>query len=183
LTQVIFSNIVLLICLPHYFAIVLGSWAVGSIISPVLSGSLIQQSSWRWCFYINYPFCIVRLLGALLFVRPSDESSLPLLHQLGRMDWLGAILFMARSTLCLVGVSWGGTQYLWVSRPTIASIATGIVIVILFSIWQSRLGLRSLLPTPLFKSKRMGGAFYCLIANGLVVSLPGGLSSPLLISL
>jgi MFS family permease len=183
LTQVIFSNIVLLICLPHYFAIVLGSWAVGSIIGPVLSGSLIQQSSWRWCFYINYPFCIVRLLGALLFVRPGDESSLPLLHRLGRMDWLGAILFMAGSTLCLVGVSWGGTQYPWVSRPTIASIATGIVIVILFSIWQSRLGLRSLLPTPLFKSKRMGGAFYCLIANGLVVSLPGGLSSPLLISL
>jgi len=30
LTQVIFSDIVPLICLPHYYAMVLGSWAVGA---------------------------------------------------------------------------------------------------------------------------------------------------------
>jgi len=61
MTQVIFCDMVPLRQRPHYFSMVLGSWSIGSIIGPVLGGSLVERASWRWCFHINFPFCVVGL--------------------------------------------------------------------------------------------------------------------------
>jgi len=48
ITQVIFCDIVPLRQRPKYFAMVLGSWSIGSIIGPVVGGALVENASWRW---------------------------------------------------------------------------------------------------------------------------------------
>lgn len=53
LGQVIYADIVPLRQRPKYFSIVLGTWAVGSVIGPLLGGAFVDRLSWRWCFYIN----------------------------------------------------------------------------------------------------------------------------------
>ena len=48
ITQVIFCDIVPLRQRPKYFAMVLGSWSIGSIVGPVVGGALVENVSWRW---------------------------------------------------------------------------------------------------------------------------------------
>jgi MFS family permease len=53
LGQVIFADIVPLRQRPKYFSIVLGAWAIGSVLGPLIGGLFSVHASWRWCFYIN----------------------------------------------------------------------------------------------------------------------------------
>lgn len=48
LTQVIFCDIVPLRVRPKYFSLVLLMWSIGTIIGPLIGGSLVENASWRW---------------------------------------------------------------------------------------------------------------------------------------
>lgn len=121
MTQVIFCDMVPLRQRPQYFSMVLASWSIGSIIGPVLGGAFVESASWRWCFYINFPFCFLGFSAALLFV---DDVDVPLADHPRRMDWLGAFLFVGSTTSLLLGISWGGTQHPWASAATVAPIGS-----------------------------------------------------------
>ena len=174
MTQVIFCDMVPLRQRPHYFSMVLGSWSIGSIIGPVLGGSLVERASWRWCFHINFPFCVVGLVAALCFVRSDadDNSDLPLAERLRHMDWTGALLFVGGMTTLLVGISWGGTQYAWASAATLGPIVAGVLGIAIFVRWQMHAQPYSMLPASLLRNLSSAAAFYCALINGLVVSLP-----------
>jgi MFS family permease len=92
-----------------YFSVVLGSWSIGSIIGLVVGGALVERISWRWCFYINIPFCIVGLIAVLFYIWSEEGLDLSLKRKIRQMDWVGAILFVGGIIVLLVGVSWGGT--------------------------------------------------------------------------
>jgi len=51
--QVIFADIVPLRQRPKYFSLVLGAWALGSVLGPLIGGVFVERADWRWCFYIN----------------------------------------------------------------------------------------------------------------------------------
>lgn len=51
--QVIYADIVPLRQRPKYFSIVLVSWALGTVLGPLVGGYVVEHYSWRWCFYIN----------------------------------------------------------------------------------------------------------------------------------
>jgi len=46
---------------------------VGPVMGPVLGGWLTDNYSWRWVFYVNLPFGLLALAGAVLFL-PGGES-------------------------------------------------------------------------------------------------------------
>lgn len=48
LTQLIFADIVPLRQRPKFFSVVLISWAIGTVVGPVLGGVLAEKSTWRW---------------------------------------------------------------------------------------------------------------------------------------
>jgi hypothetical protein len=73
----------------------------------------VEDTSRRWCFYISFPFCGLGLVAALFFVCPRDVLNLPFADGLRQMGWASALLFVSGMTSLLVGISWGGTQYLW----------------------------------------------------------------------
>lgn len=173
LTQVIFCDMVPLRQRPQYFSMVLGAWSVGSIIGPVVGGSLVETASWRWCFYINFPFCAVGLVAAILFVRSDREyAGIPSREQARQMDWRGALLFLSSIISLLVGLSWGGTQYAWTSAATLAPIIMGVLGMAVFGWWQARIQPHGLLPTTLFYNVSSVAAFYCAFVLGLVVRFP-----------
>jgi MFS family permease len=170
ITQVVFSDLVPLRERPKYFSVVLGSWATGSIVGPMVGGALVERASWRWCFHVNFPFCAISFVAACVFIRPGRASTAPLAQKLGQVDWAGAVLFVASLTSFLVGLSWGGVQHPWTSPATKAPIAAGMVGVALFLGWQVYRGENSLLPLTLFRSVSSVAAFYGALVNGLVVS-------------
>lgn len=167
MTQVIFCDMIPLRQQPQYFSMVLASWSIGSIIGPVVGGSLVETASWRWCFHINFPFCFLGLVAAMFFVRDSDLS---FERRPQRMDWVGALLFVGSTTSFLVGISWGGTQYPWASAATLAPVIVGALGATVFVAWQIHAQPNSLLPTSLFYNASAIAAFYCALVNGFVVS-------------
>jgi EmrB/QacA subfamily drug resistance transporter len=69
----------------------IGTWsaftAITAAIGPVLGGWLVENASWRWVFFINFPIAVIVVLLSLWRVPESrDEAAI------GRLDWQGATL-------------------------------------------------------------------------------------------
>ncbi|KAJ4989893.1 major facilitator superfamily transporter [Stagonosporopsis vannaccii] len=169
ITQVIFCDIVPLRQRPKYFAMVLGSWSIGSIVGPVVGGALVEHASWRWCFHINYPFCGIGFVVAAWFVRMNATTELTITQKLKQTDWIGALLFIGSFTSFLVGLSFGGVQHPWVSAATLAPMISGLAGIATFLSWQVYKKPHSLLPTSIFYNLSAISAFYCAMINGLVL--------------
>ncbi|KAF8178201.1 major facilitator superfamily domain-containing protein [Mycena galopus ATCC 62051] len=126
-------------------------FAAGFSVGPVIGGYLLD-TSFRWIFGINLPACAVAIVLCFLFLRgkvqsgqaasnlPSNPSSTSAvkakLHSLGRMDWLGAILFIAGGILILLALNWGSTNG-WKSARVIACFVVGGVLMIIFILWEN----------------------------------------------
>ncbi|KAF2114257.1 major facilitator superfamily domain-containing protein [Lophiotrema nucula] len=169
MSQVIFCDIVPLRQRPRYFALVLGSWSVGSIIGPVTGGVLCTNTTWRWVFYINFPFCFLGFVLAVVFVKLNAVSKLTFAEKLKRTDWIGALLFLGGSSSFLIGLSWGGVQYSWKSYQTLVPLIVGAAVVVAFGCWQRRVSPNSLIPLSIFYCPSAVAAFYCAMINGLVL--------------
>src|SRR5690348_11894468 len=73
-------------------------WAMSAIVGPTIGGVITQALSWRWTFYVNFPIGIIALL-LLLTLHEREE------HRGGTIDWTGALIFTAATTLLLLGVN------------------------------------------------------------------------------
>lgn len=174
LAQVIFCDTVPLRLRPRFFSMVLISWSIGSIIGPIVGGILVEHASWRWCFYINFPFCGIGLVAAVYCMRFSAVSHFTLAQKAQRVDWIGAMLFLGSMTSLLIGISWGGVQYPWKSFNTVAPITVGLLGVAAFVMWQLYASPHGkLLPLAALSSRSAIAAFYCALVNGVVVSNSG----------
>jgi MFS family permease len=172
LTQVIFCDIVPLRQRPKYFPLVLGSWSVGSVLGPCIGGILTERASWRWCFIVNFPFCLVGFVVAIVFVRLNRVVDLTLAQKLKQTDWIGVVVFIGGMTSFLVGLSWGGIQHPWNSAATLTPIIAGLLALVAFLFWQRFAQPHSLLPMSIFYNWSAIAAFYCALVNGLIVSHP-----------
>jgi MFS family permease len=170
MSQVIFCDIVPLRQRPKYFAMVLASWSIGSVVGPVLGGALCENTTWRWVFYINFPFCGLGFILATVFVRLNSSAQMTFVQKIRSIDWIGAMLFLGGTTSFLIGLSWGGIQYPWDSWQTLVPIIVGLANVVIFLGWQYKAAPKSLLPTSLFYCPSAVAAFYCALVNGFAVS-------------
>ncbi|KAH7628156.1 major facilitator superfamily domain-containing protein [Sordaria sp. MPI-SDFR-AT-0083] len=166
--QVIFADIVPLRQRPKYFAIVLAAWALGSVLGPLIGGLFVEHAIWRWCFYLNFPFCAMGLLLVPAFVKLTTKKT-SLGSKLTRVDWLGGFLFIGGLTSFLVGMSWAGIQFEWRSVQTIVPMTVGGVSVLASIVWE-RYGAREpFLRASLFRSRSAIAAYGCALFQGLIL--------------
>ena len=131
----------------------IGIWsgfsAITTGIGPVLGGWLIEHVSWRAVFFINLPIAFFVVLISLRHVveNPYREGT--------RIDWLGAIL----AAFGLGAVVYGlieSSQVGFNDRAVVMALATGIIVLILFLVVESRLA-SPMLPLTLFRSRTFAG--------------------------
>ena len=92
--------------------------------------------------------------------------------KLRRVDWIGGFLFLTGMTSFIVGLSWAGVQYEWLSVQTLLPMALGLAAVVLAVVWDC-LGAREPMLKPwLFRSPSAAAAYSCAFLQGFVVRDP-----------
>ena len=128
----------------RYIGLLAGTWAFASVIGPFIGGFIVDNMSWRWVFLINLP------IGALALAVTSSVLRLPVHRRSHRIDVEGAVLLIAGVSSVLLALVWGGTEYPW-SSPVISGLAVGgVVTLIAFVVWESRVE-EPILPLRLFR--------------------------------
>jgi Fungal trichothecene efflux pump (TRI12) len=100
----------------------------------------------------------------------SPVAEVSLQQKLCQTDWVGGFLFVGSMTAFLMGISWGGVQHPWRSAQTLAPIFVSVATLGVLILWELRYATRTLVPLSLFHCPSAIAAFYCALANGLVVS-------------
>jgi MFS family permease len=173
LNYVILSDIVPLRQRAIYIAITQLSWSVGAIAGPLVGGLFADHATWRWIFYVNFPFCAVGLVMIPFSVNlrvqvPSLEA------RLLRFDWLGTVLFTSSVTSFLLGLTLGGSRFAWDSWHIIVPIVIGAVGLVATVVWEMNLTKNPMLRVELLNSRSGCAAYICVFLQGLLVSLPDG---------
>ncbi len=132
----------------------IGTWsgftAITSALGPVLGGWLVENTSWRWIFFINVPLAAIVL--AILFWRVPESRD----EETRNLDWWGAIL----ATLGLGVIVFGliEASSLGLTAPLVLGcLAVGVIILATF-IFVERNSRAPMMPLSLFKSRTFSGA-------------------------
>ncbi len=112
----------------RYQGYIAATFAVATVIGPLVGGLLVQHASWRWVFYVNLPLGVAALVGLHLRL-PADAhggSKPPL-------DLTGAAILTGATTALLLACIWGGSRYAWDSATIVGlivvAVALGVVLV------------------------------------------------------
>jgi MFS family permease len=168
MNNVIISDIIPLRHRPMYLAVPQIAWAVGTITGPLIGGLFVEHATWRWVFYINFPFCaiglaIIPFTVKLFAERPSVKE------RLMRMDWVGMFLFISSTTSFLIGITWGGVQYEWYSWQTLVPLFLGLVGLYLTCMWEIFVAPKPFLRFSLFNNRSANAAYVGSLLQGLLL--------------
>lgn len=108
-----------------YMGLFSGVSAVATVGGPLLGGVVVETPflGWRWCFWIGIP----GVLAALPLLRRTAFPA-PVVIDRGRLDWAGALLIPAGTSVLLVWLSLSGHQFPWLSGMSAGIVGTGLAI-------------------------------------------------------
>ena len=119
-------------------------WGVSGLLGPAIGGFLTEHVSWRWCFYVNFPLCV---LSIVLIARFLHERVVRHGHSI---DYIGALTLSGSVASLLLALQ----------TPDNPEMAAGLyalsaVLVPVF-IWQERRAPEPLMPLWLFRRRAIG---------------------------
>ncbi len=125
-----------------------GVFGIATVAGPLLGSAIVDNSSWRWVFYVNLPIGIlgaVAILYALGPLRPSIVRRFDVVGAALLVTWVGALEY------ALVQVSDAG--WAW-SDPRVLGLLFGAVIgVAVFALWELRGAPEPLVPLRLLSDR------------------------------
>lgn len=148
----------------------MGLWGsvagVATLVGPILGGVLVDAAGWEWIFYINVPVGVIGFIFAARLVPTLPTTA----H---RFDWLGVVL-SGLGLFCIVFGIQEAESYNWgtITGPISiwSLIITGIVLMVLFVIWQRLNRAEPLLPLVLFKDRNFSLANLAISAMGFTIT-------------
>jgi len=129
-----------------WMGVMMAVFGLSSIIGPALGGWITDTLSWRWVFYINLPFAVLAIIGVVITL-PKVRAE----HRV-KIDWLGSVILVVGLIPILLGFTWAGTKYAWGSPTELTLFIGGLIVLILFVLWERRAEDPLLAPS-LFKNR------------------------------
>ncbi|WP_416429760.1 MDR family MFS transporter [Paenarthrobacter nicotinovorans] len=120
--------------------------AAGTIAGPLVGGLVTDLFGWRWNF-VGSGLVAVGSLVIVAFTLPATRGA-----RCRSVDYLGALLISLGISGLLVWVSFGGTQFPWISAPS--GILLGVTLVTLaMAVWVESRVREPIIPLSLFRSR------------------------------
>ena len=146
----------------QYMGYMMAVMMLAMIAGPLIGGTITDNFSWRWIFYINLPVGGAALVYlAIVLHTPRNRIS----HTI---DYLGAGLLAIAATALVLLASWGGTQYAWSSSPIMGLAVMGIVATAAF-IWAEARAKEPILPLHLFRIRNFTVASVMIFLTGFAM--------------
>ena len=155
---------------------------------PILGGAITTHTTWRWIYLFNAPGALVGILWLLLsWPRRTSPKPSPRLdhHALRQVDYIGALLLLAASTLLVFALQEAGaTTYLWNSPTIISTLVISGASWIAFFAWISWLSFRKtrsetacIFPLHIALTRPTGPAIIAILCSGFpyfvtIINLP-----------
>ncbi|CAP79873.1 putative transporter [Penicillium chrysogenum] len=168
LSEVIITDLVPLRWRGQYFGILSAMWSVGSVTGPILGGGFSEKVSWRWIFYINFPFIGVGGILVILFLSLKLAPS-SLSEKLRRIDYFGTVLFVGSVSSFLIPLSWGGISYDWDSWHTLVPLCVGGVGLVVFGFYETYYASDPIVPPVIFQNRTAIASFIGSVLQGLIL--------------
>src|SRR4051794_17279413 len=92
----------------RYQGYIAATFAVATVVGPLVGGVLVEHASWRWVFYVNLPLGLLALAGLKLRL-PAPDIERPT----AALDAPGALLLAGATTGLMLACIWGGNRYAW----------------------------------------------------------------------
>lgn len=145
------------------FAVMGAVIGVSSALGPIVGGLLIEaigeETGWRWIFAVNLPLGVLALVAAAILLPRGAEG------KRASTDAVGLLLVSASLVAILIPLIQGEDAGwpLW----TYLSLVAGVVLLVLFALWERRLaarGVEPLVPPHLFSHPSFtGGTILALV--------------------
>ncbi len=146
----------------RYQGLIGAVFAAASIIGPAVGGFIVDNTSWRWVFYVNLPVGGLAMLVISLTMPRRRER---LQHSI---DWLGAALLAAGTSAFLLGLVWGGRQYGWGSEHVLGALAASVLLLAVFGFWERRVE-EPILPFDVLRNRIVLSSILCMGLIGMVM--------------
>jgi EmrB/QacA subfamily drug resistance transporter len=107
----------------RYQGYIAATFAVATVVGPLVGGVLVDGASWRWVFLVNLPLGAAALAGLVL------RLPAPRLERPARpLDVAGAVLLAGATSALMLACIWGGERYAWESLEIVALIVSFVVL-------------------------------------------------------
>jgi hypothetical protein len=152
---------------PHQRGKAMAIWGatagLAMLVGPLLGGLLIGMLGWEWIFFINVPIGVAGYIAAARLVPDLEKNR----H---RFDWLGVVLSGA-GLFCIVFSLQEATSHDWgvIYGPISVTslLITGVLLLVVFVLWQWRNPDEPLMPLALFKDRNFSVANLAIALVGL----------------
>ena len=143
-----------------YLAGIFGMIAIGTALGPFFGGLIVDNTTWRWVFYLNLPVGGLALVLLTMFLHVNYTKEKNLATSLSRIDWFGNVIFVASISAVLIALSWAGAQYSWSSFRVLAPLIVGLAGLVSFFVYEgSRFCVNPTMPLHLFSNRTSATAF------------------------
>ena len=107
----------------RYQGYIAATFAIATIVGPLLGGLLVDHASWRWVFFVNLPIGVAALVGLSRTLPAADLE-----HPARPLDGTGAVLLAGATSALMLTCVWGGERYAWDSAPILGLVAATAVL-------------------------------------------------------
>ncbi|KAL2831869.1 major facilitator superfamily domain-containing protein [Aspergillus pseudoustus] len=158
---------------PVYTGVITAVFSVAGVAGPLLGGALTDNTTWRWCFYINLPLGGVTAFVNLFFLksRKPVKTIAGLKAKLLQLDPIGLLFFLPSMICLLLALQWGGSEYPWSDARVIALFSVFGVLLLTFIAIQIHEQDKATIPPRIFSNRNIWGASlssFCLSASLMV---------------
>lgn len=171
LTEIIVCDIAPLRERAFYLGIVMGTNMFSSGLGPLFGGLIVQNTTWRWVFYLNIPVGGLALTALVFFLQVEYEKEMTIMEKLKRLDLGGSVIFVGSTISSLIALAWAGATYSWSSVQVILPLVLGFVGLGCFFIYET-FAVDPIMPLHLFQNRTSLIAFFLTFLHAISVMMP-----------